>query len=381
MACRLAPALIGSVLLLAVPAAAEADSRTKRDRGGSKGGGPALDIARVTATGSAEGLIVSVRMKGNFERAVGRRGLVRAGAALLLRPKSSSAGPAILATTGPSTRPTNLIGTRSRRVGIARIGRTVDFVIRGGGLGGVRRIEVKTFTSLPGRSGRARASDDIRISEEQARTLLDDDGADEATVGRPSIGTSCPELLETARAAEEALKPFGPYLNRLRRDRAPSAQIQGAEDALAAIRALQTSTLAEIARKCGTGAKVLCTGYRHLSADKSKVSATFEFRDVFGSRLFIGNFRFEYRNPSTGQYEPVQLQVGDTTNIIVSGGGTVIRAQHDIHQAGRYRVTALVRITHPDRPFEVIFQEETVAEVDVLPPQFGVTGGACPPDP
>jgi hypothetical protein len=73
--------------------------------------------------------------------------------------------------------------------------------------------------------------------------------------------------------------------------------------------------------------------------------------------------------------------VGDETKIIPRAGGIVIRAQHDIHQAGRYRATALVRVTDPDNPFKVVFQEETVAEVDVFPPQFGVTGGACPPEP
>jgi hypothetical protein len=267
--------------------------------------------------------------------------------------------------------------TRSREVGIARIGKTVDFVIRGGGLENVRRIEVNTFESLPWRAGRAQASDDIRITEDQANTLLAGDGADTATVGTPEIGTSCEELIETVRAADEALKPFGPYLNRLRLNRAPRSQIQGAENAADAIRALRTSALAEIARRCGTGAQVLCSGYRHLSEGKSRVSATFAFRDVFGSRMFIGNFRWEYLNPSTGAYEPIRLQPGDTINIIRLGGGQVIRAQHDIHNVGRYRVTALVEIGEA----KVIFKEETVAEVDVLPGSPGTTGGACPPDP
>jgi hypothetical protein len=376
---RLAPALV-ALLLLGIPSTAGADSRSKRDRGGARAG-PALDIAAVTATGSANGLVVSVRMKGNFERGIGRRSLGRAGVVLILRPRSRRARPSILATTGPSTRPRNLLRTRSRRVGIARIGRTVDFVIVGAGLAGVRRLDVKTFKQLPRRRGRARASDDIRITEEQAKLLLGEDGDDEATVGPPSIGTSCRELLETVRAATEALKPFGPYLDRLRSNRAPRAEITNAENAAAAIRKLETSTLAEIGRKCGTGAEVLCSGYRHLTADKSRVSATFGFTEVFGSRMFIGNFRWEYLNPSTGQYEPVQLQVGDTTNIIVSGGGQVIRAQHDIHQAGRYRVTAIVRVTDPDNLSTTLFQQETVTEVDVLPPSAGVTGGNCPPDP
>jgi hypothetical protein len=368
------------LLALAAPATAAADARSKRDRGGARGE-PALDIVRVTAVGDAFGLIVSARMKGSFERQAGRGDLKRAGIALILRPKSSSTRPALLATTGPSKRPTNLLKTRSRQVGIARIGKTVDFVIRGGGLENVRRIEVKTFETLPRRRGGPRASDDIRISEEQARTLLGEDGADEATVGTPSTGTSCPELIETALAAEEALKPFGPYLNRLRDRRAPNAQIQSADNAAAAIRALLASTLAEIARRCGTGAKVLCSGYRHISQGNSRVSATFEFRPVIGRRMFIGNFKFEYLNPQTGQYEPVQLQVGDSTNIVVTGEGAVIRAQHDIHQVGRYRVTATVRLTDADQPFQVVFQEETVTEVDVLPGPPGTTGGACPPDP
>jgi hypothetical protein len=125
---------------------------------------------------------------------------------------------------------------------------------------------------------------------------------------------------------------------------------------------------------------VICTGYRHIREGKSRVSADFEFLDVFGSRMFIGNFRFQRLNPATGQYEDVQLQLGDETKIIPRAGGIVIRAQHDIHEVGRYRVTATVRVTDPDNPFQVIFQEETVAVVDVLPPAAGITGGDCPPD-
>jgi hypothetical protein len=47
------------------------------------------------------------------------------------------------------------------------------------------------------------------------------------------------------------------------------------------------------------------------------------------------------------------------------------RIQRDIHQVGRYRITALVRIGD--------FEERVAIEVDVLPSP-PATGGACPPD-
>jgi hypothetical protein len=53
--------------------------------------------------------------------------------------------------------------------------------------------------------------------------------------------------------------------------------------------------------------------------------------------MFIGNFSWEYLNPSTGAYDAIRLQPGDTSNIIRFGGGQVIRAQHDIHNVGRSR--------------------------------------------
>jgi hypothetical protein len=380
MARRLAPAAI-ALLLLALPATAGADTRSKRDRGGPRSGGPVLDVASLTATGSAAGLVVSARMKGNIEARLGRGELARAGIALILRPKSRSGRPSILATAGLSRRPTDLFRARSSQRGIARIGKTVHFAIRGGGLASVRRIEVKTFDAVPPRGRRARASDDIRITPEQARRFLGEDGADEATVGTPSAGASCEELIETARGTQEALKDYGPYFDRLSRTPGSRQQREAATRAADAIRGLQTETLLEIARRCGTGAKLLCSGYRHVREGLSTVSTTFEFREVFGSQLFIGSFRWEYLNPSTGQYEEARLPVGGSSRIIRSGGGIVIRSQHDIDRAGRYRVTATIRLSDPDRPTQVIFREETVGEVDVAPPFFGPTGGACPPDP
>jgi hypothetical protein len=220
---RLAPLLVVVMAFVAAPAA-DADVRSKRDRGAATGGGPALDVARITAVGSRDGLIVSVRLKANFERAAGRGRLERAAVALVLRPKSRRNRPTILATIGPSRGPTNLVSTRSRERGVARLGTTIDFVIRGGGLEAVRRIEVKTFEHLPDRRGSARASDDIRITEQQARFILGEQGADQATVATPSTGSSCPELLETARGAGKASEAIRAKFSALLRARAPMAQ-------------------------------------------------------------------------------------------------------------------------------------------------------------
>ncbi len=380
MARRLAPAAT-VLLLLALPAPASADTTSKRDRGGSGSAGPALDIVRVTATGNAAGLVVSVRTRGNFERQVGRGDLKGAGMALVLRPKSSAARASLLATTGPSRRQTNLFRTRSRRVGIARIGRTVNFVIRGGGLESVGRIELRTFESLSRRSGGARAADDIRITEQQARTILGEDGVDTATVGTPSAGeASCPELLETARTARATARQLNEYVLRLLDARLPQSQVRAAQRAEAAVQELYATTLLEAARKCGTGAEAICSGYRHISAGTSIVGADFGFTDIFGSRLTIQSFTFEYLNPETGRYEPVRGETNDRTSMFPLAEGRLVRVARHIHQAGRYRITATVRVRDPAKPSEVAFEQTAVAEVDVLPPQLGATGGACPPD-
>ena len=373
MARRLAPAAI-ALLLLAVPAAAGADTTSKRDRGGSGRGGPALDIVRVTATGSPAGLVVSARMRGNFERQVGRGELERAGAALVVRPKSRAARPTLLATTGPSRRPVNLLRTRSRQVGVARVGRTVHFVIRGGGLEGVGRIELKTFMSLPARR-RARASEDIRITEEDARVILGEDGADEATVGTPVSGTTCRELLETARGAATAFRRLGDKLAQLRTGEAPRAQVDPVYDAWLAVDQLYATALLELARRCGTGAEVLCFGFRHIREGTSRIRADFGFVDVFGAEVV--QILFEYLDPVTGEYEELPTAAGKVVEI---SGGQLVRAEHDISRVGRYRITAYLGLDDPADRTKRAFEQTVVAEIDVTPPALGETGGSCPPD-
>ena len=143
-------------------------------------------------------------MKGDFARAVGRGRLRRAGLALVLRPRTSAARPSILATTGPSSDADTLLRTRSPSA-VARVGNTVEFVIAGGGLENVGRIQVKAFRRLPGRGGRARAADDIRLSRGAAALLSGRDGRrrrDRPGPG-PSDDEECSELRATAIAFKE----------------------------------------------------------------------------------------------------------------------------------------------------------------------------------
>src|SRR5687768_14755746 len=271
----LAPTILALAL---VPATiAEADVRTKTDSGGSKGGGPALDIARLTAVGNANGLLVTARMKGNFERAMGRGRLRRAGLALLLRPRTRSARPAILATTGRTADVDTLLRTRSQKVGVARRGREVDFVIGGGGLEQVGRIQVKSFRRVG--PARARAAEDIRITPAQADFLLDEGRGDLAEVDVPGLDDTCEELRATVIGANEAL-------DRLRA-RPPSS-----EDAFDAISDLAMQTELALARRCGTGLAVACTGYRHFERS-SAIAVDFSFDPVFTPHFAAAEVRIE----------------------------------------------------------------------------------------
>ncbi|HEX2232324.1 MAG TPA: hypothetical protein VHG69_03050 [Thermoleophilaceae bacterium] len=362
------PRLLAAAVLafvLAVPASAGADVKSRRDAGGARGGGAALDIARVTAAGNSAGLAVTVRMKGNFERAVGRGRLRHAALALVLRPRSRSARPSILATTGPSSDPDALERTRSRSTAVARRGRTVDFVIVGGGLDQVGRIQVKAFRRLPARRGRARSSDDIRISEAQARFILGETGGDAATVGVPATDDDCEELRATARALKGEL-------DRLRAElgRHPSGPGRRAlNEAVDLFSRLHEDTLAELVRRCGARLRAVCGGYRHLQPGKSRVSADFEYDVAFDDRIFIANFVFEYLDPATGQYTEPERQAGDRTEIVRLAANRR-RIQRDIHQVGRYRITFSVRVRD--------VEDRVSIEVDV-PPSPPETGGQCPP--
>jgi hypothetical protein len=140
--------------LAIVPGAAHAGVRSVTDRGAPTAGGlapaerKALDIDRITARGGTWGVIVKVRFKGDLNAAMGRGHLRRAAAALILHPRGRAQLPAVLATRGPLRSPDTLRRTRSSNVAIVRDGRRLDFMLLGGGLQNVKRIEVKAIADV-----------------------------------------------------------------------------------------------------------------------------------------------------------------------------------------------------------------------------------------
>ncbi len=383
MARRLAPVLLAALLLpaLVVPAA-HGDVRSKRDRGAAKARGlnaaerKALDVSRVTAIGTKDGLLVAVRLKGSFERRAGRGRLRRSAVALILRPKSRRAKPAILATTGRSRRPDTLRSTRSSRVGVARIGKTVYFAISGSGLGGVRRVQVKTFARL-GRRRPGRQAKEIRISPAQARFLLGEDGTDASALAAPATANDCNELREVVRGARQAESAHTARIRQLFNDRSAQEQRNSLITSRSAVHEVLKDALVEFAERCGTGLKVLCSGYRHLSMSKSRVSADFALDPVFVLEdLSASDFIVERFNTATGKFERL---FGADGSIVAIGEGRW-RYIRDIDTLGRYRITGALVLG--DRAFEgdIDYMEEFVVEINV-PGQPPPAGGDCPPDP
>jgi hypothetical protein len=167
---RFVAPLAAVVLLAALPPAASAGERTKKDKGGvAKGGGlstkerKALDIAsmRVYAQQSI-GLVAVVKFKGNIEKALGRGHLKNGAVALILNPKPGKGSPAGIVTKGGELTDEVDTRTRSKTVGAIRDGRRLTFFIKGPGAKSVKSVEVRTFARAP-RRGRARKSDDLGL--------------------------------------------------------------------------------------------------------------------------------------------------------------------------------------------------------------------------
>jgi hypothetical protein len=193
--------MLGALALLCGSAAAGVTSGT--DRGAAKGKGltraerNALDIARISARGGSWGVIVRVRFKGDVHAALGRGRLRRAAVAMILHPRSRRQRPAVLATRGPSKSMDTLRRTRSRNVMIVRDGRQLDFMVLGGGLEGVRRIEIKTVPDT--RRGHSRAAVTRPLSRIELETLLRIAAADKGSVGAPSAPNPDPDICRLLR--------------------------------------------------------------------------------------------------------------------------------------------------------------------------------------
>jgi hypothetical protein len=192
---RLWPLLLAVALTL--PALTLADTTSRKDRGKlrhtkglSNKQRNALDITRVTATASTGGLVVTVRMKGNLDRALGRGKLRRARIALILDPRSRRRRPAVLVATGRRSRPRTLRRTRTDEVSAVRRGRTVTFAIAGSPRA-VRRIRVRTFRGRPRPRRRARSSNGSELDREEVEALRRSGFVDEARAPRPATDAEC----------------------------------------------------------------------------------------------------------------------------------------------------------------------------------------------
>jgi hypothetical protein len=233
----LARALLPLIALaMLLPAAAAAATVTKRDRGGvrdgiakrfdlTRGERRALDIASTTVTGKeGMGVLVEVRFKGNVQKLLGRGHLRRAAIALILKPRSRSARPAVLASAGAGFEQRLLRRSRSEKVAAIRDRRTLTFVVSGPGFSRVGAIAVKSLPALPRRRGRrARVAQQLGSDDVDAiaRTNLAGD-VEEIVDELQSID---PDKLDCGREIEEARERVGDLatelgeLDELRRER------------------------------------------------------------------------------------------------------------------------------------------------------------------
>jgi hypothetical protein len=156
----------------------------------------ALDIDTITASGASWGVTVRVRFKGDV-RALGRGNLRSAIVAMVLRPRSGAQRPSALATRGPLRRLDTLRRTSTTDVGIVRDGRQIDFMVLGGGLANVRRIEIKAFASTP-RAG-ARGSANRPMTNAELNNLLANAGADNGSVAAPGVPNPDPDICRLLR--------------------------------------------------------------------------------------------------------------------------------------------------------------------------------------
>jgi hypothetical protein len=192
---------LGALALLPAPATAGVTSVTDRGTARAKGLSAserkALDIARITARGGSWGVIVRVRFKGNVHAALGRGRLRRAAVAMILRPRNRRQRPAVLAARGPARSMDTLRRTSSRNVTIVRDRRQVDFLILGGGLANVRRIDVKAIADM--RRPRSRRAIVRPLTAAELELLLNTAPADGGSLAAPPAPDPDPDVCRLLR--------------------------------------------------------------------------------------------------------------------------------------------------------------------------------------
>jgi len=131
----------------------------------------AMDVVAVRATGDTRlGVVVVETFRGHVERALGRGHLAKGLVAMILRPKSAGASPAVLATSGTAVDAVRR-KTRSEQVGVVRSGRTIMFFVGGSGYANVGRVEVRTFRRVPTAARRTSASGPPTLSDAEFKEI------------------------------------------------------------------------------------------------------------------------------------------------------------------------------------------------------------------
>jgi hypothetical protein len=350
--------LVVLACLLGAPATALADTTSSVDRGGARAPGlkraerNALDIRSIRATGGPWGVIVEARFRGNVG-AIGRRGLRHALVAMALHPRGSGQNAVVLATQGPLPRTDTLRSTRSEDVAVVRDGRQIDFLVFGGGLENVGRIEVKAFARRPGRGARAAA--ERELSDAEARRLVNARAADRGSVDAPAAmddnDAICAALLEEARDYEDQRQ-------RRQREREQAGAefdyggAEGLDEILRQIRDAQAGVRRALGRyRCFT-ITAANFGYEHHQGF-SEICGDFDYDRLEAHADAVEYVRLFRRN-AAGDYE--QLQGAQPLMAQPSERRRYVRFRID--QAGSYKV--VFKDTDLEQPVEV--------EIDVPPP-------------
>jgi hypothetical protein len=219
---RLCLALLAlTALLLALPAAASAGEKTKRDKGGvskrvakrfhlTRAERKAMDVSSVKVY-AQEGLGVFVRVtfRGNIEKALGRRHLKRAAVAMVLRPKSKRLRKTVVVTTGRGATRRLLTRSRTKNVGAVRDRRTITFFVQGAGASNVKSVVVKAFVRDP-RLIKRRARSSVRLDADDANEFDGDEGeGDEEVVVIDISELTTEQLRELIEAIVDAGNDLG----------------------------------------------------------------------------------------------------------------------------------------------------------------------------
>jgi hypothetical protein len=354
---------------------AEAGDVSVRDRGSVKSKGltraerSALDVQRVRARGAKIGLFVTVRFKGDFAGRIGRGRLKRALAALVLHPKGPKRKPSILATTGPAGKARTLRGTRSTDVGALREGRQVTFFIVGGGLAGVKRIEVKVFRARPRGSRRVRAAQLQLLPDEFGRAILEAEADDETGLGTPSLSDEefCRALLGDYKLNRRLLDERLDESNREATGKGNTRPRKELDQTIADLGRLVRSLRTQLVRAGCIRYGVSAIGFEHGSGE-TVVCLDVSYNDGDGVLRSFDLLGLEvFRRQSDGSFVKLQPQAGAQLQPSeFRPGGDLLdpvgrRLRFTINVLGTYKVVV------KDKDFPAPVEGST--EVPAPPPQ------------